>query len=94
MPFSINPALPTSLMISASSGAIMGTPAAASAATTYTITATNTFGQVTATADVTVHGPAAPTIASFFASNCFLTSSFFWPIGMGKAPSSNQQPLR
>jgi hypothetical protein len=50
----ITPALPTGLQLDPVTGAISGTPAAASAATSYTVTATDTALAVVATADVNI----------------------------------------
>jgi hypothetical protein len=56
--YTISPALPAGLSIDATSGAISGTPTAASARTTYTITATNAGGNTTAQVQITVlNGP-------------------------------------
>jgi hypothetical protein len=66
--FGISPALPAGLVLSGSSGAITGTPAASLAATTYTITAADTVGgSATATFSLTVN--AAPTSTLAVASN-------------------------
>ncbi|MCX6953985.1 MAG: hypothetical protein NTV51_17695, partial [Verrucomicrobia bacterium] len=58
----------------ASPGAVTGTSVGVSPAadTTYTLTATNTFGSVTRTATVTVTGPTAPVIGSFTATPAFI----------------------
>ena len=58
--WSISPALPTGLTFSTSTGAISGTPTAASAATTYTVTATNATGHATATITITVAAALLP----------------------------------
>ncbi len=58
--YSVNPALPAGLSLSASTGAISGTPTAAAAQATYTVTATNVTGSTTAAVQITVN-PAAPT---------------------------------
>lgn len=47
--YSIAPALPTGLSLDTTTGIISGTPTATTAATSYTITATNTGGTTTAT---------------------------------------------
>jgi hypothetical protein len=56
--YSVSPALPAGLSLSATSGAISGTPTAAAAQTTYTVTATNSTGSATATVQITVQIPA------------------------------------
>jgi hypothetical protein len=53
--YSVSPMLPAGLSLSATTGAITGTPTIASTATTYTITATNGFGSTTATLNITVN---------------------------------------
>ena len=58
--YSVSPTLPAGVSLSTSTGAISGTPTAASAQTSYTITATNVSGSTTATVQITVN-PAAPT---------------------------------
>ena len=58
-----SPSLPTGLMISSSTGLITGTPSAASAATTYTVTVTDVNGSsATAPFSLTV-SKATPTVA-------------------------------
>lgn len=52
--YSITPALPAGLAISSSSGAISGTPTAASAKASYTVTALNSAGSTTALVSITV----------------------------------------
>ena len=61
--YSVSPALPAGLGISASTGAISGTPTAVTAQATYTVTATNGAGTTTATVQikVTVPGPTSLT---------------------------------
>jgi beta-glucosidase len=54
--WSVNPALPGGLALDAA-GAIAGTPTAESAATTYTVTASNSAGAATASVRVTVIDP-------------------------------------
>lgn len=52
--YSISPNLPAGLAINASSGVISGTPSAASAQASYTVSAQNSAGSTTATLQVTV----------------------------------------
>ncbi|MBB3054941.1 putative Ig domain-containing protein [Mucilaginibacter gotjawali] len=52
--FSISPGLPAGLSFDTTTGIISGTPTATSAATTYTITATNSGGSNSATVNLTV----------------------------------------
>src|SRR5271157_439142 len=51
--YSVNPALPVGLGLSASTGVISGTPATATATASYTVTASNTGGSTTATLTIT-----------------------------------------
>jgi alpha-tubulin suppressor-like RCC1 family protein len=64
--YSVTPALPAGLTLDASGGGIVGTPTVLSAATSYTITATNSGGSATATVTITVNDlvPSALTYAS------------------------------
>lgn len=52
--FSVSPALPAGLSLSSTTGEITGTPQAASAQTTYTVTATNRVGSTTKDIKITV----------------------------------------
>jgi len=63
--YSIAPTLPDALVIDPVTGVISGTPAAAFAATVFTITATNTAGTSTATLTISAGttAPTAPTTA-------------------------------
>ena len=57
-PFSISPTLPAGLIFDGTTGTISGTPTANSAATDYTITATNASGSATTTVNIaTVYTP-------------------------------------
>jgi hypothetical protein len=58
--YSVSPALPAGLNISASTGAISGTPTSVTAQATYTITAANTAGTTTAIVQITVNAVSAP----------------------------------
>ena len=62
--YSVSPALPSGLNLSASTGAISGTPTTVVAQATYTITATNPTGSTTATVQIVVN-PAAPANLSY-----------------------------
>lgn len=55
---SASPTLPTGLSLSATTCAISGTPTVTQAATSHTITASNAFGNTTASIDITVNVPA------------------------------------
>jgi len=58
--YSVTPALPTGLLLNASTGVISGTPTAITAVGDYTITAANLAGSTTATLTITVN-EATPT---------------------------------
>jgi hypothetical protein len=58
--YSISPSLPAGLTINLTTGIISGTPSAASAQTTYTVTGTNASGTVTATVVITVNSGIVP----------------------------------
>jgi hypothetical protein len=61
--YSINPALPAGLSLSSSTGIISGTPTAVTAASSYTVTASNLSGSTTATLTITViDAPPAQTL--------------------------------
>jgi N-acetylneuraminic acid mutarotase len=53
--YAVNPALPAGLNFSTSTGTISGTPTAASAQTSYQVTATNSKGSTSATVQITVN---------------------------------------
>ena len=56
--YSVSPALPAGLTLSATTGIISGTPTAVAATANYTVTASNSAGSTTATLTITVN--AAP----------------------------------
>ncbi len=58
--YSVSPALPAGLSLSASTGVISGTPSTLTAEASYTVTATNSGGTTTATLDITVSAAAPP----------------------------------
>jgi DNA-binding beta-propeller fold protein YncE len=60
--YSVSPALPTGLILSATNGVITGTPSAPTATADYTVTATNATGSTTATLTLTVNNQAATTL--------------------------------
>jgi hypothetical protein len=62
--FSVWPALPTGLSMSASTGVIEGTPTAVTAAAVYTVTAANSGGNASTGLLITVSQPPAPVIAT------------------------------
>src|ERR1700730_6402018 len=58
--YTVSPGLPAGLSLSASTGAISGTPTSVTALATYTVTATNSAGSTTATVQIIVNA-ALPT---------------------------------
>lgn len=69
--YSVSPSLPAGLSLNTSTGVISGTPSTASQQTTYTITATNSGGNTTASLIITVANAASPSALSYTASNTF-----------------------
>ena len=64
--YSVSPTLPAGLVLSASSGAITGTPTVVSAKASYTVTATNAGGSTTTALSITVNDE-APTALTYAA---------------------------
>lgn len=60
--YSISPSLPAGLSLNPSTGIISGTPTSASNLTTYTITATNSYGSTTTTITITVNATINTTV--------------------------------
>ena len=58
--YTISPTLPTGLSFDGTTGIISGTPTAATAATTYTVTAYNVYGSGTATLGISVNSAPSP----------------------------------
>ena len=53
--YTVSPALPAGLSLSASTGIISGTPTAVTATASYTVTASNSAGSTTASLTITVN---------------------------------------
>ncbi|WP_208112424.1 putative Ig domain-containing protein, partial [Pedobacter metabolipauper] len=68
--YSISPALPTGLSFSTTTGVISGTPTVLKTATDYTVTATNTGGNTTASLNITVND-VTPSALSYTTPNVF-----------------------
>ncbi len=91
--YSVSPALPAGLSLNAATGVISGTPTttAGVAATTYTVTATNSCGSATVGVVITI-SPAAPTALNYTTTNpsyCVGTAiPANNPSNTGGAPSS------
>ncbi len=67
--YSLSPALPAGLSLSATAGTLTGTPTVAAVATAYTVIASNSGGSTTATLTITVNNPvSSPVINSFTAA--------------------------
>jgi hypothetical protein len=79
--FSVSPPLPSGLSLDTLSGIITGTPTAAVAAATYTVTATNSLGSTTVGLSVTVNpgvAPGVPTLAQRRAFGAMAPGSVPW----------------
>lgn len=72
--YSVAPALPTGLSLNASSGQISGTPTVVSAATNYTITASNSSGGTTFALNITVN-VAPPSALSYPSPHTFVAGT-------------------
>jgi hypothetical protein len=62
--FTVSPALPAGLSLNSATGVISGTPSAASATTSYTVTATDGTLSATATVSITVSAPTTTTVTT------------------------------
>jgi len=72
--YSISPTLPSGLSFNTSTGVISGIPTAVSAATTYTVTATNANGSANGTLSITVND-VAPTGITYTTPNVYTKGS-------------------
>jgi hypothetical protein len=72
--YSVNPALPTGLSLNTSTGVISGTPTVQQSQTTYTVTATNSYGSTTDDIYITISIP-KPTNLSYSTSKCLYTKN-------------------
>jgi hypothetical protein len=70
--FSVSPALPAGLTLNSNTGVISGTPTLATAATAYTVTATNAGGNTTATINISIVNATPPSGLSYTSPNSFL----------------------
>jgi Putative Ig domain len=89
--YAVSPGLPAGLALNASSGVISGTPRAVSAATTYTVTASNGTGSTTADVSITVVAAAAAPMVSFPSLTYSLTAggaASIAPVSTGGAVST------
>ncbi len=77
--YTISPALPNGLAISATTGVISGTPTVVSATADYTVTATNTHGNTTATVRITVND-IAPSGLSYTTPNVYTKNTAITPL--------------
>lgn len=77
--WSVSPSLPNGLSINASTGVITGTPTAASPATSYTVTATNSGGFTTATLYIAVSVSSPSDLAYSAASYTFTNGAIIAP---------------
>jgi len=88
--YSVRPALPLGLTLNTSSGVISGTPSAASALDTYTVTAANGTGNTTATVMIEVSAPAGSTFAGW-SNGADLNSENLAKYAIGGASGPNAQ---
>jgi gliding motility-associated-like protein len=72
--YTITPSLPTGLVINSTTGIISGTPTVISPSTTYTVTATNSGGSVSAGVNLTVND-VAPSGLSYTTPNVYIKGS-------------------
>jgi hypothetical protein len=63
--YSVSPSLPSGMSINSSTGVISGTPINSQSITSYTVTATNSVGNTTATISITVSSVIAPSGLSY-----------------------------
>jgi hypothetical protein len=93
--YQIAPALPSGLSLDTSTGTISGTPAVASAQTTYTVTASNATAKVTTSVIITVHDAMTLTLvagnitASGSANGTGPAASFAAPAGVAADTAGN-----
>ncbi|MGC4117277.1 MAG: putative Ig domain-containing protein [Myxococcales bacterium] len=79
--YSVDPALPAGLALDATSGIVSGTPAKASAETTYTVTARNSAGSATVALKITVEERAPSSVA-------YATNPAVYTVGVAIAPNA------
>jgi DNA-binding beta-propeller fold protein YncE len=79
--YSVSPALPAGLSLSASTGIISGTPTAVTATASYTVTASNSAGSTTATLTITVEDAAPAGLA-------YTTRTAVYTVGTQITPNS------
>ena len=75
--YSVSPALPAGLSLSTTTGVVSGTPTTATAAASYTVTASNAGGSTTATLSITVNAALSytPTTAVYTLNSTITPSS-------------------
>jgi hypothetical protein len=77
--YGVNPALPPGLTLNTTSGVISGTPTAAVAQATYTVTALNSLGSTSFGISIVVN-PSAPTALSYPSPNTYSTGTAIAPL--------------
>jgi hypothetical protein len=81
--YSVSPALPAGLALNAATGQIAGTPTAATAAASYTVTAQNGTGSTTFALSIAVHAPPppnAPSALSYASPQIYVLGTAITPI--------------
>lgn len=80
--YSVSPALPAGLSLSATTGIISGTPTAVAASTSYTVTATNSGGSATSTLAIAVNAAAAATAPAAPAGLAYTLGNAVYTVGV------------
>ncbi|HET8732539.1 MAG TPA: putative Ig domain-containing protein, partial [Anaeromyxobacteraceae bacterium] len=81
--YSVTPALPAGLALNTGTGVISGTPTAATAQATYTVTGSNAAGQTTASLSITVTASVQPPTGLAYATN-----PATYPVGAAITPNA------
>ena len=85
--YSVSPALPGGLSLNTSTGVISGTPTTATAATNYTVTASNSCGSATKPVNITVNTPASISLNPVSQTICVGQSVTFSVTAAGTSPT-------
>ncbi len=86
--YSISPTLPAGLLFDGTTGAISGTPTAASPATVYTVKAANEFGSSTFAVTLSVNGPSVVTTPPVFKIGTTTATAIVHLSNLGEPASS------
>ena len=80
--YSVSPALPAGLSLSATTGIISGTPTTVTASASYTVTAANSGGSATATLTITVNAAAVATAPAAPAGLAYTPGNAVYTVGV------------